>query len=463
MDKLETISPIDGRYRRYTKPLADIFSEKGLIKYRVRVEGEYLIFLSEHPQIRTREFSDKEKDLIRKLYDISIEDADIVKAIEVKGYRDIKATNHDVKAIEYFMKEKLRGTSLEDSLEWIHFALTSEDVNNLAYGLMLSDGVGEVVLPSVKELYQTIEGLAQQYKDVPMLARTHGQPASPTTFGKEFKVFSSRLKRQLKQLENYEILVKLNGATGNYNAHRVAYPKVDWVAFTKDFVERFNDGRRLRLKPNLVTTQIEPHDTYAELFDNLRRLNTILIDFDQDMWRYISDDWIKQKPVEGEVGSSTMPHKVNPIDFENSEGNLGIANALFGYFATKLPISRLQRDLSDSTVERNFGVALGHSIIGYRSAQKGLGKIAVNEQKVVEELENHPEVISEAIQTVLRREGIEMPYERLKELTRRRKPTMDDFRKFIDELDVSDTVKKELRLISPKNYTGISRLLVESQ
>ncbi len=462
MDKLEAISPIDGRYRRYTEPLTEMFSEKGLIRYRVKVEGEYLLFLSEHPQIGTRAFSDEEKDLVRRLYDVSTEDAGVVKAIEIKGYRGIKATNHDVKAVEYFMKDRLKGTSLEDSLEWTHFSLTSEDVNNLAYGLMLSDGVGKVVLPNAQELYETFEGLAKQHRDVPMLARTHGQPASPTTFGKEFKVFALRLRRQLDQLADYEILVKLNGATGNYDAHQVAYPKVDWIEFTEDFIERFNNERRVRLKPNLVTTQIEPHDTYAELFDNLRRLNTILIDFDQDMWRYISDDWIKQKPVEGEVGSSTMPHKVNPIDFENSEGNLGLANALLGYFSSKLPVSRLQRDLSDSTVERNFGVALGHSLIGYKSAQKGLSKIAINEQKVVEELENHPEVISEAIQTVLRREGAEMPYERLKELTRGRKPTMDDFRRFIDGLDVSEAVKDGLRQISPTNYTGIARLLVES-
>lgn len=463
MDKLEVISPIDGRYRKYTEPLADIFSEEGLIRYRLKVEGEYLLFLSEHPQIGTRAFSEEERDLVRRLYDLSTEDADIVKAIEVKGYGDIKATNHDVKAVEYFMKGKLRRTPLEDSLEWIHFALTSEDVNNLAYGLMLSDGMGEVILPTAQELYETIEGLAQQCKDVPMLARTHGQPASPTTFGKEFKVFASRLRRQLDQLANYEILVKLNGATGNYDAHQVAYPNVDWIEFTRAFVERLNDIRRIKLKPNFVTTQIEPHDTYAELFDNLRRLNTILIGFNQDIWRYISDDWIKQKPVEREVGSSTMPHKINPIDFENSEGNLGLANAILGYFATKLPISRFQRDLSDSTVERNFGVALGHSLIGYKSTQKGLSKIAVNEQKVREELESHPEVISEAIQTVLRREGAEMPYERLKELTRGRKPVMDDFRTFIDGLDVSNRVKEELRQITPTNYIGIARLLVESQ
>src|SRR3989338_5920630 len=261
MDKLEAISPIDGRYRRHTEPLADIFSEKGLIKYRVKVEGEYLLFLSEHPQIGTRAFSEEERNFVRRLYDVSTEDAGIVKAIEVKGYSSIKPTNHDVKAVEYFMKDRLKVTSLEDSLEWIHFALTSDDVNNLAYGLMLSDGVGNVILPSAQELYETIEDLAQQYRDIPMLARTHGQPASPTTFGKEFKVFASRLRRQLDQLNGYEILVKLNGATGNYNAHYVAYPETDWIAFTRDFVQKFNDGRIIRLKPNFTTTQIEPHDT----------------------------------------------------------------------------------------------------------------------------------------------------------------------------------------------------------
>jgi len=459
MDKLEAISPIDGRYRRHTEPLSEIFSEKGLIRYRIRVEGEYLLFLSEHPQIGTREFSEREKTLVRKLYDVSIEDAAIVKAIEVKGHGDIKPTNHDVKAVEYFIKEKLKGTSLEDSLEWIHFALTSEDVNNIAYGLMLRDGMVDVILPVANEVYKTIMDLSQRYRDTPMLARTHGQPASPTTFGKEFGVFASRMRRQLDQLANQDILVKLNGASGNYNAHFVAYPSVRWLDFTRGFINQFNGGGKIRLKPNFATTQIEPHDTYAELFDNFRRLNNIFMGFNQDMWRYISDDWITQKPVEGEVGSSTMPHKVNPIDFENSEGNLGIANALFGYFSTKLPISRLQRDLSDSTVERNFGVAFGHSLIGYKSTQKGLSKISVNEKKVVAELENHPEVISEAIQTVLRREGMEMPYERLKELTRGRKVTMDDFRAFIDGLKVSDEIKRELNQITPANYTGIARML----
>ena len=461
MNKLEAISLIDGRYRRHTEPLAEIFSEKALSGYRMMVEGEYLIALSEHPQIRVRRFSQDEKDLVRRLADLSIDDAQVVKDIEVNGHGSIKATNHDVKAVEYFMKGRLKGTSLEDSLEWIHFALTSEDVNNMAYGLMLSDGLEKVLLPAARQVYSAIDNLAQQHRGLSILARTHGQSASPTTFGKEFNVFAERIKKQINQLEHSEILVKLNGATGNYNAHVVAYPDVDWMQFTGDFVQRFNDNRRIKLEPNFITTQIEPHDTYAELFDNLRRLNTVLIGFNQDMWRYISDDWVKQKPVDGEVGSSTMPHKVNPIDFENSEGNLGIANALFIHFATKLPISRLQRDLSDSTVERNFGVAFAHSLIGYVSARKGLDKIAVNEQKIIEELERHPEVIGEAIQTVLRREGVNTPYESLRDLTRGRRVTLDDFRIFIDGLMVSGQIKEELRLITPTNYIGIAKVLAD--
>jgi len=454
MNGLEAISPIDGRYLKQVEPLISIFSEKGLISSRLRVEGEYLISLSEHSQVGVREFSEEEKNLIRKLCNLSVEEASDIKEIERK-------TNHDVKAVEYFMKKRLKDTSLKDSLEWIHFALTSEDVNNISYGLMLSDGIGNVLLPVLEELYGDLETLSQKYKNLPMLARTHGQPASPTTFGKEFKVFSSRIKRQLDQLSRFEILVKINGASGNYNAHNVAYPQIDWIKFTRDFIDRFNGDRKIKLKPNFVTTQIEPHDAYAELFDNLRRLNNIVIDFDQDMWRYISDEWISQKPVESEVGSSAMPHKVNPIDFENSEGNLGIANALFGYFSTKLPISRLQRDLSDSTVERNFGVALAHSLIGYKSALKGLRKTTINESKVSEELENHPEIISEAIQTILRREGIEMPYEQLKGLTRGRKVTMDDFKLFVEQLNISDEIKEELRQINPKKYIGIADRLVD--
>lgn len=468
MNELEAISPIDGRYRRYTEPLAEYFSEKALMKYRIVVEGEYLIALSKHLQIKVRKFSKKEKGLIRDLYNFYIQDAELIKAIETKdhGLREInngKKTNHDIKAVEYYMKYKLRGTSLEDSLEWIHFALTSEDVNNIAYGLMLSDGLEKIILPAAKELQEKIEELAQKYKIISMLARTHGQAASPTKIGKELKVFASRLERQLSQLREYKILVKLNGATGNYNAHYVAYPQVDWLKFTKDFIQNFNKQRKIKLKPNLITTQIEPHDTYAELFDNLKRLNTVLLDFDQDMWRYISDDWIKQKPEEGTIGSSTMPHKINPINFENSEGNSGVANALLKFFSEKLPVSRLQRDLSDSTIERNFGVALAHSLLVYKSALKGLNEIDVNKKEIIKALKNHPEVIAEAIQTKLRDEGIKMPYEQLKELTRGKKVTMKDLRKFIEKLDVSDDIKTELKKITPTNYTGIAKLLVEKE
>jgi adenylosuccinate lyase len=461
MDLLETISPIDGRYRRYAEKLAEFFSEKALIQHNIIVESEYLIALSENQEIDLRDFSQQEKDLLRKLSNLSTEDARIVKDIEVKGFKTIPPTNHDIKAVEYFIKDKLAATSLKDCLEWIHFGLTSEDTKNIAYGLMLSNAIGEIIIPVLEEVHKKIEEFAEKNQNVPMLARTHGQPASPTTFGKEFKVFSSRIKKQLDQLKDFEISVKLNGATGNYNAHYAAYPEVNWLKFSREFVERFNQNRKIRLKPSFITTQIEPHDTYAELFDNIRRINVILIGFNQDMWRYISDDWIKQKPVEGDVGSSTMPHKVNPIDFENSEGNLGIANALFGFFSTKLPISRLQRDLSDSTVERNFGVALAHCLIAYNSILKGLNKITVNENKVIQELEKHPEVVAEAIQTILRREGFLMPYEKLKELTRGKELKADDIANFVESLDIPDRVKEELQRVTPKNYTGIAQILTE--
>lgn len=460
-NELETISPLDGRYSQQTKALANIFSEKSLMKYRITVEIEYLISLSENSATDCRKFSKEEIALLRDLCYLSLADAKIIKAIETDGYENIPATNHDLKALEYFIKTQLKNSSLKDSLEWVHFALTSEDTNNLAYSLMLSDNIENIILPTIEELQHVLEELAQKYKHTPMLARTHGQAASPTTLGKEFKVFSSRLDRQLLQLRKTAILAKLNGATGNYNAHYLAYPKIDWPEFTKKFIEQFNKGRKIKLKPNLITTQIEPHDSYIELFDNLRRINTILLDANQDMWRYISDGYLGQKIVTGEVGSSTMPHKINPIDFENSEGNLGLANALFTYFANKLPISRLQRDLSDSTVERNFGVALAHSLIGYKSLLKGLDKITVNKKIIIEDLEKHPEVISEAIQTILRREGINMPYEKLKELSRGNKSTLDDFKKFIDDLDISDELKKELRELSPKNYIGLAELLVD--
>ncbi len=452
MSPLKAISPIDGRYHKTTLPLSRYFSEVALIKYRIIVEGEYLIALSEEKKTRLRKFSEAEKSIIRGLYSIKIKDAEGVKNFEA-------TTNHDVKAIEYFIKERLKNTSLADVLEWIHFALTSEDVNNLSYALMLSESLRSEIIPYLNFVLVSIDHFAQSTKNIPMLARTHGQSASPTTLGKEFKVFSSRLKRQIDQLKKYRILVKLNGAAGNYNAHLIAYPKIDWPKFTQNFIMTLNTERKIRLEANLVTTQIEPHDTYAELFDIMRRINTNLIDFDQDVWRYISDGWLNQKPKEVEIGSSTMPHKINPIDFENSEGNLGMANALFTYFSSKLPISRLQRDLSDSTVERNFGIALAHSFIAYQAIQKGLSKISPNRTKILEDLENHYEVIAEGIQTILRRENVAMPYEALKNLTRGKKVTRKDFQKFIDKLKVSEKIKKELRRISPRTYIGLAEKL----
>lgn len=475
MDPLESIGPVDGRYRKYSEPLAKFFSEASLIRYRVAVEVEYFISLLEYSGIATSAMtwhSAEETVLLRKIVgDFSLEDAKVVQDIERKGYKNIPATNHDVKAVEYFLKEKLQNTSLAARLEYLHFALTSEDTNNLAYGLMLHDAIAHALFPRLEEIRNALSKLAAEHKALPMLARTHGQPASPTTFGKEFKVFEARLNRQIEQLRNFRILVKLNGATGNYNAHVAAYPDVNWIEFTKKFIEKVNDREvELRgevqlpkIEPNLITTQIEPHDSYAELFDIFRRINTILIGFDQDMWRYISDGWIAQKPVAGEVGSSAMPHKINPIKFENSEGNLGVANALFTYFSTKLPISRLQRDLSDSTVQRNFGVALAHSLIGYANLLEGLERITVDAGKVKSELNRHPEVIAEAIQTILRREGVPMPYERLKELTRGAEITLDSIRAFIETLDVKPEVRQELMQITPENYIGIANRLVDEE
>lgn len=445
---LNSISPIDGRYEKSSSSLSHIFSEKGLMHYRLIVEGEYLITLSTL-KLKLRKFSNKEKQLIRNLYNLTDGDAQIIRDIEIKGYKQIKATDHDVKAVEYFMKDKLSNTSLKDVLEWIHFGLTSEDTNNIAYALMLRDGV-ETLSENIRKILLEINKLAKTHAKLPMLARTHGQSASPTTFGKEFKVFASRIKKQLSNLQKQKILAKLNGATGNYNAHIVAYPKVNWLKFSKDFINN------LKLEPNLITTQIEPHDSYIEIFDNIKRINNILIDFNQDMWRYISDEWIVQKPIDGAIGSSTMPHKINPIKFENSEGNLGLANSMFEFFARKLPISRLQRDLSDSTVQRNFGTAFAHSIIAYEYLLKGLSRISVNEKRVTEILDNHAEVIAEAIQTILRREGESFPYEKLKELTRGKHVTESDFKNFIEALPVSLKIKRELNNITSKNYTGLA-------
>lgn len=456
MSPLYAISPIDGKYSSRVRGLEKYFSEAALIRYRVLAEVEYLIALSAQNGVGLKRFSQGEQDKLRKIAELSEKDVQIVKDIETKGHKKIPATNHDVKAVEYFIREKLQSIGLERASSYIHFALTSEDINSLAYGLCLSDALEKETIPSLDKVISAIDKRAKQYKKDKMVARTHGQVASPTTFGKELSVFSYRLNRQLKQLKNIEIGVKLNGATGNYNAHLVAYPDIDWLGFTDKLVEALNKGRILKLTPETSTTQIVSGDSYAEVFDCLRRINVILLDASQDMWRYISDGLLIQNSVKGEVGSSTMPHKVNPIDFENAEGNLGIANALLNFFSNKLPVSRLQRDLSDSTVKRNFGVALAHSQVAYMSFLKGLDKIRFDKDKALNELQNHPEVITEAIQTILRREGLDGAYERLKEASRGKKITLDSIHQFIEELDVSENLKNELKKIKPENYTGLS-------
>lgn len=433
------------------------------MRYRLVVECEYLIALSKVPKLGVRRLSEKEQKTLHALPHIGIEDARIIKALEREGYGEVPATNHDVKAIEYFIKMRLKGSSLEDVSEWVHFALTSEDVNSVAHGLALRSAVEAAVLPALEEVQRALLALTKTHAKTAMLARTHGQAASPTTFGKEMNVFLTRLRRQREGVERSRVLVKWGGATGNYNAHCVAAPEVDWAAFARKFALGLNiEGAKthvIKLALNEITTQIEPHDTYAELFDAMRRINTICIDLSQDMWRYISDGWITQRPKAGEVGSSAMPHKVNPIDFENAEGNLGVANALFEHFSRKLPISRLQRDLSDSTVERVFGTAFAHTMIAYRALVRGFGKIEVNVSAMRAALLEHPEVLAEAFQTALRREGVPVPYEQLKNLTRGKRVTLADFAKFIDSLDISSAVKRRLKALRPETYTGIAAKL----
>jgi adenylosuccinate lyase len=461
LDSLTAISPVDGRYRSTAEPLAEYFSEYALMKMRVTVECEYLMALTEAKGVGIRPLTADEKALLRALPQISIDDAQIIRKFEREGYGGVPATNHDVKAVEYFIKLKLKNSSLADVLEWVHFALTSEDVNSTAHALALRGALEAVMLPALGKVQAEIVRLARTHADTAMLARTHGQSATPTTFGKEMNVFARRLDRQVATLRNSCVLMKWGGPTGNYNAHIVALPQVDWLAFAHSFAERLNTvggdkTRTVRLALNEVTTQIEPHDTFAEMFDNLRRINTILIDLAQDVWRYISDGWLTQKPKEGEIGSSTMPHKVNPIDFENAEGNFGVANALFEHLSRKLPVSRLQRDLSDSTVARTFGTAFAHTLVGDHSLMRGFGKISVNEAAVREALTTHPEVIAEAIQTILRVANVEMPYEKLMALTRGKQVTMADFALFIDGLDVASDVKARLKALRPENYIGLA-------
>ena len=442
---LKAISPIDGRYADKTTSLVPFFSEMALIRYRVQVEVEYFIALCELPLPQLADFPKERYADLRKLYqNFTEEEALKVKEIE-------QTTNHDVKAVEYFIKEAFDYLQLQPYKEFIHFGLTSQDINNTAIPLSIKEAVQQVYLPALEQLLSKLRSLVVQWKEVPLLARTHGQPASPTRLGKEFEVFVVRIEQQLQTLIAVPYAAKFGGATGNYNAHKVAYPNIDWKAFGTRFVEEI-----LVLHHSFPTTQIEHYDHLAALFDALKRINTILIDLNRDIWTYISMDYFKQQIKAGEVGSSAMPHKVNPIDFENSEGNLGIANALLEHLSAKLPISRLQRDLTDSTVLRNVGVPFGHILIALQSTLKGLNKLLLNEDKIRQDLQDHWAVVAEAIQTILRREGYPNPYEALKALTRTNTTiTAETISSFIDTLEVSEDVKAELKVITPENYTGV--------
>ena len=442
---LKAISPIDGRYADKTTSLVPFFSEMALIRYRVQVEVEYFIALCELPLPQLADFPKERYADLRKLYqNFTEEEALKVKEIE-------QTTNHDVKAVEYFIKEAFDYLQLQPYKEFIHFGLTSQDINNTAIPLSIKEAVQQVYLPALEQLLSKLRSLVAQWEDVPLLARTHGQPASPTRLGKEFEVFVVRMEQQLQTLIAVPYAAKFGGATGNYNAHKVAYPNIDWKAFGTRFVEEI-----LVLHHSFPTTQIEHYDHLAALFDALKRINTILIDLNRDIWTYISMDYFKQQIKAGEVGSSAMPHKVNPIDFENSEGNLGIANALLEHLSAKLPISRLQRDLTDSTVLRNVGVPFGHILIALQSTLKGLNKLLLNEDKIRQDLQDHWAVVAEAIQTILRREGYPNPYEALKALTRTNTAiTAETISNFIDTLEVSEDVKAELKVITPENYTGV--------
>ena len=445
LHELNAVSPIDGRYRNKTQSLSSYFSEEALIKYRVLVEVEYFISLCELPLPQLKGIQVGVFESLRNLYlNFTSEDAQVIKETE-------KITNHDVKAVEYFIKDKFDALGLSAYKEFIHFGLTSQDINNTAIPLSTKDAFQEVYLKSLIALVSKLKDLSDEWSDIPLLARTHGQPASPTRLGKEIAVFVERLEEQMRLLFNVPFAAKFGGATGNYNAHHVAYPEVDWRKFGNNFVES-----TLGLHHSFPTTQIEHYDHFAAFFDALKRINTIIIDVDRDIWTYVSMDYFKQKIKDGEIGSSAMPHKVNPIDFENSEGNLGMANAIFEHLAAKLPLSRLQRDLTDSTVLRNIGVPFGHTLIAFESTLKGLDKLLLNESKIAEDLDKNWAVVAEAIQTILRREGYPNPYEALKGLTRTN-TTIDKkaIHEFIETLDVSKAIKKELLAISPRNYLGI--------
>ncbi|MFD2015369.1 adenylosuccinate lyase [Vibrio olivae] len=444
LSALTAVSPVDGRYGSKTIALREIFSEYGLLKYRTIVEIRWLQKLAATAEIpEVPAFSAEANQFLDTLAaNFSEQDAQRIKDIE-------RTTNHDVKAVEYFLKEKVADVPELHAVNEFHFACTSEDINNTSHALMLKEAREHVILPEIRKLIDAIKALAVEYRDIPLLSRTHGQPASPSTMGKEMANVAYRMERQYKQIENIEILAKINGAVGNYNAHLSAYPELDWHKFSEEFVTQ-----SLEVTWNPYTTQIEPHDYIAELFDAVARFNTILIDFDRDIWGYIALGHFKQKTIAGEIGSSTMPHKVNPIDFENSEGNLGLANAVFGHLAQKLPISRWQRDLTDSTVLRNLGVGVGYAVIAYTSTLKGISKLEVNREALLAELDKNWEVLAEPVQTVMRRYGIEKPYEKLKELTRGKRVDGEAMRQFIDGLALPEEEKARLKLMTPANYIG---------
>ena len=455
-DPLAAVSPLDGRYARRTAPLSPYASESGLMRARVQVEAEYLLALAELDALEL-ELSDAESTVLRESYErFDAADARLIKALEVDGAAGYSATNHDVKAVEYFLRIRL--DDAERLYPWIHFGLTSEDVNNLAHRLLVKPAVETVLVPALQELRDELVELAHEYRDLSMLARTHGQPATPTTFGKEMAVYASRLGKAIGRLQaaSDELSGKLAGASGTYAAHHAAYPDVDWQAFSQSFVTD------LGLEHTAHATQVNPCDDLASVFDSLRGVNNILIDMDRDMWLYISDRYLGQRTVEGETGSSTKPHKVNPIDFENSEGNLSKANSDLTFLGDYITTSRLQRDLSDSTVKRNIGAAFGHCLIGYRKTAAGLDKIVPNEQVMTEELESTPEIIGEAVQTILRREGDTDAYERVKDLTRGKQVTIEDFYELFESLDVDESVREELLALTPTGYTGVADELADS-
>jgi adenylosuccinate lyase len=442
---LRAISPIDGRYQDKTKELQNYFSEYALIRYRVFVEIQYFIALVQHPLPQLQDFDPEMVDQLNQIFEnFNQTDAVYIKEIE-------KTTNHDVKAVEYFLKEQFDKLGLSAFKEFIHFGLTSQDINNTATPLLIMNAVQEVYLPLLEDVLEKLTDRANEWSGIPMLARTHGQPASPTTLGKEFHVFVERLQQQIKLLKQVPFTAKFGGATGNFNAHVVTYPGIHWPQFADYFVNEYLGLQRLR-----YTTQIEHYDNLAALFDGMSRINTILIDMSRDIWTYISMEYFRQKTKAGEIGSSAMPHKVNPIDFENAEGNLGLANALFGHFSAKLPISRLQRDLTDSTVLRNVGVPVAHTIIAFKAIQKGMDKLLLNEEKLTTDLNNNWMVVAEAIQNILRREGVANPYEKLLDLTRGKSEIgQPEIQAFIEALEVSEEVKEELRVITPLNYVGV--------